>query len=240
MCAQKSCGAEIKMNKYKRLFEEQSNFLIIGKKGSAKTALGFHYMKGQGKYGNREMYFYNHPQSELLEKLPFKVTNLTKMVQLLNLTDAVVLIDEAQRHFDVLNKRVNEELKDLLAMSRQNNVSVIFVAHNSSFITRGLFSYIDVKLIKEVVEDHWELERKHMAVRYRKSKCAVVGKESYYLDSDEIKSKCNFKKPSWYTDELSNAYRNKKDDCVDVMVEAEKCDKKEKCAESAEKEYALV
>src|SRR3989344_601974 len=120
----------------------------------------------------------------MTKKLPFEVINLTEMKQLRNITDGIVLIDEAHRYFSVLDKRVNVDLQEILANSRQNNAGFIFITHNSYFITRGLFSYIDVRIIKEVPEGHWDTERTHMRALYRTT--SVIGNEWFYLDCAEM------------------------------------------------------
>ena len=181
------------------------NFLIIGKKGSAKTTLGFKFLEEIKRLGKRRAYVFKYPKPELLAKLPFKARNLYSLKQLFNLTDSVVLIDEAHKYFDVLNKQVNEDLKKLLASSRQNNNSFIFITHNSYFITRGLFSYIDVRIIKEVNEGHWDMERPHMNKLY--SDTNISGAQWFFIDSDFWRGREHFCKPDWFTDEFSNAYK---------------------------------
>ena len=187
-----------------KIYSEPNNFLVIGKKGSGKTALGFKLLEDISLF--RKTYFFRFPKPELLKKLPFECENITSMKQLQNLTDGVCLIDEAHRYFDVLNKSVNEELKEILANSRQNNMSFIFVAHNSYFITRGLFSYIDIRIIKEVNEGHWETDRPHMKKLY--SKINIDKPEDYFIDGDYMRGKKRFKLMDWYDEVFTTAYRN--------------------------------
>lgn len=194
-----------KYNKEDNIFIEQNNFLIIGKKGSGKTALGWSFLEKIKKESNRKAYIFNHPRTELLKNLPFEVENIPRIEQLYALTDAVVLIDEAHQHFGILEKKINNRLKNLLSISRQNNTCFIFIAHNSYFINRCLFSFIDVRIIKEVNEGHWELERKHMAKLYED--IVIFGKENFYLDCDYIRGQQSFNKPAWFSEDLSCSYR---------------------------------
>tara|TARA_Y100000310_G_C20672539_1_gene811100 strand:+ start:1353 stop:2033 length:681 start_codon:yes stop_codon:yes gene_type:complete len=187
------------------LIKEQNNFLIIGRRGSAKTTLGFHLAELMNGFIGKPVYTFRYPNEELLAKIPFKPTNITNFGHLHQLVDCVVLVDEAQLHFDVLNKKVNEDLKKLLAVSRQNNVSFIFITHNSYFITRGLFSYIDVRIIKEVTEGHWDVERPHMKKLY--SSIYITGKDRFFVDSDVYRGEEYFDKPEWFTNEFSCVYR---------------------------------
>jgi len=192
----------------KTLATEQTNTVVIGKKGSAKTTWAWAFAKKIADESGRGIFTLNHPRPELFKDLPFKVTNLTRMDAMFNVTDGVVIIDEAHETFNVLDKRVNEDLKILLSRSRQNNTCFIFICHNSYFVNRGLFSFVDVRVIKEVNEKHWELERSHMKKLYQDTH--VFGKENFYIDSDEVKGYFNFTKPDWCVEELCNAYRAQK------------------------------
>lgn len=197
------------------LFKEQANYLILGKKGSAKSSLGFSTLKTIQETQNKKAYVFRFPKPKILKKLPFKVKNLSNFDSLFQLTDAVVLVDEAHIHFPVMEKKVNEDLRNLLSLSRQNNVDFIFVCHNSYFINRGLFSFIDIKMIKEVNPQHWELERSYMKKLYQS--VHVFGKENFFLDSDLVRGPQFFDKPDWYTDEISSAYKNKKQEKTDFF-----------------------
>jgi hypothetical protein len=210
----------------KELFLTQSNSVIIGKKGSGKTMLGWVLAKSISENSGRKLYVFNHPYPELLVKLSFDIKNLNNMKHLYDLTDAVVIIDETHEIFNTSERKVNEQLKNLLAKSRQNNVCFIFICHNSYFINRSIFSFIDNKLIKEVNDKHWELERVHMKKLYED--IHITGVENYYIDSDAVKGRFKVTKPSWWIEELSFAYRSNNNK-IDLFEEISK-----KCAQNTE------
>lgn len=191
-----------------KMFEEQANVLVVGRKRSGKSCLGWAFLKQFGEY-NRKMYVYRHPRPNDLKKLPFEVNNLINLKQVSNLTDAVILIDEAQKTFPIQEKAVNSQLRNILALSAQNNICFIFVCHNSYFLNRSLFSFIDIKIIKEVTEGHWELERLFMKKLYEN--CSVMGNAYFFVDSDYMRGNERFEKPEWFDDKLSFAYRNEVD-----------------------------
>ena len=152
------------------------------------------------------MYVYRHPKIEALKKLPFKVTNINNLKQISNLTNAVIIIDEAHKVFPVLEKAVNTQLRNILSLSAQNNICFIFICHNSYFLNRSLFSFIDIKIIKEVNEGHWELERSYMKKLYQD--IPIMGVNKFFIDSDNHRGVETFNKPKWFKDELSFAYKN--------------------------------
>ena len=93
-----------------KLFEEQGNMIIVGKKRVGKTLLGWLLSLKFSKF-NRQIYVYRFPKPHLLETFPFYIINITEMSQISNLRDAVILIDEAHRVFPVGEKRVNGQLE---------------------------------------------------------------------------------------------------------------------------------
>lgn len=190
------------------MFEEQGNILIVGKKRSGKSCLGWCFLKQYGD-NKRKMYVYRYPRPELLKELPFKINNLVTLKQISNLTDAVILLDEAHKLFPVLEKAVNSQLRNILALSAQNNICFIFVCHNSYFLNRSLFSFIDIKVIKEINEGHWEMERPFMKKLYET--IYVMGNDNFFIDSDYHRGNEKFEKPVWFSDKLSFAYRNESD-----------------------------
>lgn len=187
------------------LFTEQCNYLVLGKKGSGKSALSWKVAETIQQVQGKAVYVYRYPRPELLKKIPFEVENIVNFSHLFNLTNAVLLFDEAHKWFSVLQKKIDERLKNLLGDSRQNDIDCVFCCHNSYFINRSLFTFIDVKMIKEVNEGHWELERPHMKKLYENF--PVHGPENYFIDCDWERGKTSFEKPPWYTDEFSNAFR---------------------------------
>ncbi len=187
---------------------ESINSIIIGTRGSGKSCDGWSMLEQFNKEGSKT-YFYMSPNPHLLKKVPFSVKNITKFSELHYLTDAAVLIDEANLFFDVLSKKVNQQLFKLLQLSRQNNLSLIFVIHDSYVFNRSLWTFIDSVLVKEVESDFWDTQRPFMKSRF--SEVVVVGKENGYL-WDRTKSQyVECTKPDWYSEELSLMFRHREE-----------------------------
>jgi len=202
------------------LEKDPLNFLILGRKGSGKSVTGWSILQKQCEAG-KKAYFFQCPKPELLETLPFKVTNVLHLSELFHITDGVVLIDEANIHFDVMSKTVNDDLRKILQLSRQCNTSFIFVVHNSYVFNRSLFCYLDVKIIKELNEQHWELERIHMKKLYRDAR--VTGKAMMFIDCDAIRGYAKNDVPTWYNDNFSTMYR-KTQEVKTLFKSASKCE----------------
>lgn len=188
-----------------------NNMIIVGMKGSGKTCLGFYLLSKLGK--NLKKLIYMCPNPEVLTKLPFKTENITNFKDLIGLDNAVVLIDEADIHFDPLEKKVNKYLRNMLQLSRQNNVSIIFICHSSYFLNLSLFSLIDTYIFKETTAGHFTRERRHIQQMFEAKASQVKGKDKAYIYTDKNEGIATFKKPKWFTDEVSkyySIYNNKK------------------------------
>ncbi|GEM_PF-6203907 len=179
-----------------------NNIVIIGKKGSGKTAFGFACLEqGVGK-----KYIFRCPNSNILKKLPFEVKNIIHINDLQGLENSVVLIDEADLYFDPTEKKVNQQLRDILQLSRQNNVSFIFVAHTGYFINLSLFNFIDTFIFKELSVGHFERERRFVKQMFERKAQQVKGIDQLYMWSEEHEGFCTFELPSWYNDKISKMY----------------------------------
>lgn len=187
------------------MFKEQVNVLIVGRKNSAKTSLGWAFTEKCVRIGKRNAFVYQYPKPELLKKLSFDVLNVRNMKQLYNLPEhSVVLIDEAHIHFNIWEKSVNRKLRDLLSLSRQKDINFILICHNSFFLNKSLFTFIDIRIIKEVNDGFWELERDFMRKLYQD--VSVFGKETFFIDSEYDRGYKKFEKPEWFDELMSNAY----------------------------------
>jgi len=217
------------------VFEEQGNVIIVGKKRVGKTLLGWLLALKFAKH-SRAIYVYRFPKPELLKTLPFKVTNIIETSQITNLTNAILLVDEAHRVFPVSEKRVNGQFRDILSTSGQSNLCVVLICHNSYFINRSLFSFIDIKCIKETNEGHWELERPYMKKLYQD--ILIKGKNKFYLDSEEVKGIQTYGCPDWYTNEMSKCYaRTKAEEEEDFFNDVKKCEMRTKIPKGKNPRY---
>ncbi len=111
-------------------------FLILGRRGNGKTTLGFRLLERHHLAG-RPCLIFRHPNPKVLPKWIRNITIFTDTLP----EGAVILVDEAAKYFNqhAHAKKINLELQRWLETTRQREQSLIFIAHNSLFITLNLF-----------------------------------------------------------------------------------------------------
>lgn len=194
------------------VFKNQTNILLIGRRGSGKTALGFSILLNIAKKQKKKMFLYKHPNIETVQKgISKEIQNVTRFEELCNLTDAVVMVDETGREFDTIEKKINMRLRKILSLSRQNNISFIFIAQSGEMINKSLFSLIDCYIFKQVNRNHFETERRHIKKLYEEEVMQITTKGRYFIDYPEgdIYGFYPCSVPNFYTEKISNSYRLK-------------------------------
>jgi hypothetical protein len=190
----------------KASLSEPTQFLIVGMKKSGKTALASMLLDGHHALGHG-CYWYMHPKPELLPNWITVIRDLADFP-----ADAVLVIDEARLHgFDQFSHRQKGtmQLADIMEIARQNNQWIIAISQVSAEFNRGLTFPVDVYLLKEPSPMQRLEERKLLKDAYAEIKGHIARNEYYWLDG-EISEKNTFTKPTWFTSELSEAYRNYK------------------------------
>ncbi|PIU75664.1 hypothetical protein COS75_03185 [Candidatus Pacearchaeota archaeon CG06_land_8_20_14_3_00_35_12] len=179
--------------------------LIIGRRGSGKTALGMKFLEMAKNKTKRKIYAIGFVKS----KLPLfinKIENIEKIKP-----DSVVLVDEAALLFSAREpmKNTNKLLTQMMAIARHKNLSLIFVTQNSAFIDINVLRLADSLFLKEPSLLQSNFERKFLNNFYKNINFSKYAeKEKYfYVYSDDFQGMAKFDLPTFWNESVSKAFR---------------------------------
>lgn len=112
---------------------------ILGDRNFCKTNYMF-YLADRYK-GDRDIVFYGYPNKKLMKELGYKVIHTLNELELL--TNAIIFMDELQKHIKFYQKRTSDEFLELLSVIAHNNNTLVFSTPMSQFISKGLDVFID-------------------------------------------------------------------------------------------------
>lgn len=121
---------------------------IVGDTGAGKTALSYRVIDAIKEATGREVYVYRHPQPKLIAQVGYKT--MLNLAEMETLQEIILWIDEPQLHISRYEKRANDALLQILSMARQRGITLIITTSDTRFITRGLESYMDAYMIKDL------------------------------------------------------------------------------------------
>jgi len=186
------------------VIQGSTHFLIVGKKEAGKTCLASFLLQGHFEAG-RLCFVYRPPRPELWPEWVKPIYGLTQLPE-----NSVVLIDEAPlQGFNQFSyqKRGTLRLAEVMEVARHNNQSFIIISPNTPDLTKKLIYPVDVYLLKQPSPFQRLEERRIIKAAYEKIPGPIAQNEYYWLDG-EIFEKATFTKPTWYSEDLSKAYRN--------------------------------
>jgi len=191
--------------------KETSNIMIVGRKRSGKTVEGLKVAKMKAEHLGVPVYSYMAPNTDHFKEIfgDAYIGNITDVLTLKRLSHCVVLIDEAHKHFSTMERKVNNDLRDVLGLSTQMGVSLIMITHAFNFLNESLMTaYFDVVLLKELNADHWDTDRRYARMRY--SSVKVRGKDELFIHIVNTGEKIYVKSrlPEWWDDKYSFSYAN--------------------------------
>jgi hypothetical protein len=117
---------------------------VVGHTGSGKTASCFNILSN---IKDRSRYVVDHPFPEALEGTG--VENIAS-INFEDLSDSAVWIDEPQLVFPKGEKKSNDALMMMCSLARQRDITLIFSTSDTRWINRGMESYVDTWLIKNL------------------------------------------------------------------------------------------
>ncbi len=198
-----------KLDEFKdRLKRSSLIMLIIGKRGSGKTALGFKLLELLS--GKRKAFYLGKA------KLPWWITQVDSIEKIKN--NSLVLVDEGALAFssrEAMSKS-NKFLGKLMAIARHKNLTLIMITQNSAMLDLNILRLADTLLFKEPSLLQSKFERKAIGDLFKKADHAFQQikekekKKYVYIIDDEFEGLTAFSLPEFWSEEISKSYASTK------------------------------
>lgn len=181
---------------------------IIGGQQSGKTAIAFTLLE----QSNKPVYVLRHPKPYIIRALGYNI--IYDLADIEKLQDCVIFVDDIQLVLPTYDKRANDHLMRLLSKSAQRGITIIFTTNDTRFVTRGLESYINVWITKDIEAElvkQGSLVKKIIR-RYTGSDISGFRLQPneylfYARNYPELEGMRTFEPPIYFNDEFSKSYR---------------------------------
>jgi len=184
---------------------------VLGQRGSGKSAFSMRLMQHMETADNRKenaFYVLKWPEHIQLPKWLQKVEQMS-----LILPNSRVLIDDAARILDSRKSlsTANIQITEQMIISRHNDHSLVINLPYSNWLDRRAIQITDVLVIKQQSLLQMKFERPFMKDLYEEIKRYFPKNEDNrhkaYIYSDLFTGLVHFQKPSWFTTQISKAWR---------------------------------
>lgn len=180
--------------------------IIVGARGSGKSATGLKILENMHVKTKRRCFAMGFEQDEM----PSWITVVEQVDQIPN--DVFVLIDEGGVLFSSRKAmaKPNKLLSDLLLIARHKNISIIFIAQNSSNLDVNIIRQADYLLFKRSSLLQKDFERKIIQTIYEEIDFKrFEGKGVTYIYADTFRGFVNIPLPSFWSVKISKSFSAK-------------------------------
>ncbi|MBD3259431.1 hypothetical protein GF371_02255 [Candidatus Woesearchaeota archaeon] len=181
--------------------------IIIGARGSGKSAIGMKLLENFRTKTNKNVYAMGFRK----EDLPGWISVVENINQIKN--DSVVLIDEGGIVFSSRKSMstANQLLSDLLMIARHKNLSVLFITQNSSNLEVNVLRQADFLVMKPSSLLQKDFERKIIKNIYEKVADDFEehsdDKGLTYIHSSKFQGFVSNELPSFWSQKVSKAFK---------------------------------
>lgn len=192
----------------RKLLRNSLILLILGKRGSGKTAFGMKLAELFHIETKKNVYTLGYESAELPAWLK-KVDSIDDIPN-----NSIALLDEGAVFFSSREsmKNPNKALSKLMAIARHKNLTLLLITQNSGLIDVNVLRLADTILLKEPSLLQSKFERKAIKEMYEKVEPFFKDKQNkkayVYVWDDDFEGMLKSGLPSFWTDDISNSFRN--------------------------------
>jgi hypothetical protein len=193
------------LGEFERVFERSTIGIILGARGTGKTALGLRILE-------------NIAHIRPCVAMGFESSSLPRWIEAITSIEEVpngscVLIDEGGVLFGSRSSmsEANKLLSELILISRHKDLAIVFISQNSSNLEVNVLRQADYLLLKPASLLQLDFERKIIEKVYRSAKDGfekhktVIG--LVYVYSDAFSGFARNSIPSFWGDDLSKQFK---------------------------------
>ena len=191
-----------------KLLSEQSTIgIILGARGTGKTAIGLKLLENIHSKTGRTVYTMGFKT----EDLPHWILNIDSIDDVKN--DGAVLLDESGIQFSSRESmsNINKLLSNLLLISRHKDLTLLFISQSSSNLDINILRQSDFLILKPSSLLQKDFERKKINDIYKEAekdfKHFKEDKGLAYIYSEAYKGFISNPLPSFWTSNVSKAFR---------------------------------
>ncbi|HIH58490.1 MAG TPA: hypothetical protein HA294_00630 [Nanoarchaeota archaeon] len=194
-------------------FKEGKIALILGQRGSGKTALAFKIAEDAYARTGKNVYCVGFPKTQLKE-LPEWITIINNLENCKE--DSFIIVDEAgvQYHPKEFQSIKSKSLHDILALARHQGQSIVYTTQNSANLNRDIVRQADSIILKKPGLVQAGMDRSPLqymiqeAADYFRNKADKEMLTQAYVFDEFYKGGITTLLPTFWSSSLSKAWRN--------------------------------
>ena len=181
--------------------------IILGRRGSGKTAFGIKFLENLYSSTNKKCFAIGFNQDEL----PDWITVVSSISELQN--NSFVLIDEGGVLFNSRSSmsNANKLLSQLIMIARHKNLSILFISQNSSNLEVNILKQADFLILKPSSLLQKEFERKIIQKIYESTEKDFQKYQKHkglaYIYSNNFQGFINNPLPSFWKESISKSFK---------------------------------